>query len=360
MSGYLLTHVKDHVLLRDLTALNAKDRATTALLLAHLAEVESRRLYASAGYSAMYHYCIRKLGFSEDMASKRIRAARVARRFPAVYDAIADGRLHVTGVAFLWTTLRSLPAREATELLVAAEHKTKDEILVLLAERFPQPDVAARVRALPVTEEESVSSLPVPGTVEVQQSSSESAPKSQRDVNDAEVVAIPVAAPPIVTTTPARTTPLSPGRFALQLTMSAETREKLHRAEDLLGRAVAPGDLAAVLDRALDALLEKLERRLALVDGSAPSRPTTSVRHVPASVRRAVRARDEDRCTFVTDDGLRCDERRALELDHIVPVARGGESSVANLRLRCRAHNQLEAERLFGAGFMQEKRARGH
>ena len=61
MSGYLLTHVKDHVLLRDLTALNAKDRATTALLLAHLAEVESRRLYASAGYSAMYHYCIRKL-----------------------------------------------------------------------------------------------------------------------------------------------------------------------------------------------------------------------------------------------------------------------------------------------------------
>jgi hypothetical protein len=142
--------------------------------------------------------------------------------------------------------------------------------------------------------------------------------------------------------------------------MSAETRDKLRRAEELLGRAVAPGDLAAVLDRALDALLEKLERRLALVDGSGPKRPSTNVRRVPASVRRAVRARDEDRCTFETDDGVRCEERRALELDHIVPVARGGESSVTNLRLRCRAHNQLEAERTFGAGFMQEKRAKGH
>jgi hypothetical protein len=261
MTGYSLTHVKDHVLLRDLTALTARDRATTALLLAHIAEVDSRRLYAVPGYSAMYHYCIRQLGFSEDMASKRIRAARVARRHPSVYDAIADGRLHVTGVSLLAPTLRNLRAKEAEELLAAAEHKTKDEILVLLAERFPQPDVAARVRALPARAEESELSLQVPGTVEVQQSSNGAAPEPQGELNDTDVVAPPVSAPPTVITPtaktpPGRTTPLSPGRFALQLTMSAETREKLRRAEDLLGRAVAPGDLAAVLDRALDALLE--------------------------------------------------------------------------------------------------------
>ena len=358
MSGYSLAHVKDHVLLRDLTALTARDRATTALLLAHIAEVDSRRLYAAAGYSAMYHYCIRTLGFSEDMASKRIRAARVARRFPIVFDAIADGRLHVTGVSLVSSTLRNLRAKDATELLAATENKTKDEILVVLAERFPQPDVAARVRALPGPTQESVLSLQVPGTVEVLQSSSESSPNSDHD--DAAVVAPPVTTPTTAATPPARTTPLSPGRFALQLTMSSETREKLRRAEDLLGRAVAPGDLAAVLDRALDALIEKLERRLLLVDGSGPRRPTRSARHVPADVRRAVRLRDGDRCTYVSDVGVRCDERRALELDHIVPVARGGQSTVANLRLRCRSHNQLEAENLFGAGFMQEKRAKAH
>ena len=359
MAGYSLTHVKDHVLLRELTALTARDRTTTALLLAHIAEVDARRLYAKAGYSAMFHYCIRKLGFSEDVASKRIRAARAARRFPFVFDAIADGRLHVSGVSLLSPTLRNLGVKDATELLKATENKTRDEILVVLAERFPQPDVATRVRALPGPEE-SVLSLQAPGPVEVQQSSGLPSTEPSSPLNDVEVAVPPTPAPSVAATPPARTTPLSPGRFALQLTMSAETREKLRRAEDLLGRAVAPGDLAAVLDRALDALIEKLERRLLLVDGSRPKRSTTSARHVPAGVRRAVRARDGDRCTYVSDDGVRCEERRALELDHIVPVARGGESTVANLRLRCRAHNQLEAENVFGAGFMQEKRARAH
>jgi hypothetical protein len=45
-----------------------------------------------------------------------------------------------------------------------------------------------------------------------------------------------------------------------------------------------------------------------------------------------------------------------LEFDHILPVARGGESTADNLRLRCRAHNQYEAERTFGAEFMRQKR----
>ena len=45
-----------------------------------------------------------------------------------------------------------------------------------------------------------------------------------------------------------------------------------------------------------------------------------------------------------------------LEFDHIEAFARGGEATTANIRLRCRAHNQYEAERTFGAGFMEAKR----
>ena len=50
VSTYSLSHLSDHVLLRDLTALVSEDRATTARLLAHLAEVDARRLYLPAGY----------------------------------------------------------------------------------------------------------------------------------------------------------------------------------------------------------------------------------------------------------------------------------------------------------------------
>jgi len=75
-------------------------------------------------------------------------------------------------------------------------------------------------------------------------------------------------------------------------------------------------------------------------------------------VRRAVRARDGDRCTFVGDSGKRCGARKLLQFDHVDPVGRGGQATVENIRLRCRAHNQFEAERTYGADFMRHKRER--
>jgi hypothetical protein len=66
--------------------------------------------------------------------------------------------------------------------------------------------------------------------------------------------------------------------------------------------------------------------------------------------------RDGGQCTFVSECGKRCPARSPLEFDHIVEVARGGASTVENLRLRCRGHNQYTAEQTFGAVFMQQKR----
>jgi hypothetical protein len=66
--------------------------------------------------------------------------------------------------------------------------------------------------------------------------------------------------------------------------------------------------------------------------------------------------RDQGRCTFVGENGHRCEERRFLEFDHVDPVALGGVASVDRIRLRCRAHNQYEAERVFGAKLMNERR----
>jgi len=74
-------------------------------------------------------------------------------------------------------------------------------------------------------------------------------------------------------------------------------------------------------------------------------------------VKRAVRKRDKDQCTHVNDAGHRCEARSDLEYDHVIPYARGGEATVDNIRLRCRAHNQDAAERAFGVEFMRRKRA---
>jgi len=79
MRAYTLTHLDDAALLRALLELVAQDRATTSALLAHIAEVDARRLYAPAGYPSMHAYCVGALRLSEDAAFKRIQAARAAR-----------------------------------------------------------------------------------------------------------------------------------------------------------------------------------------------------------------------------------------------------------------------------------------
>ncbi|MBI5711211.1 MAG: hypothetical protein HZC42_13065 [Candidatus Eisenbacteria bacterium] len=347
MSSYSLSHLPDPVLLHDLAALVARERATTAALLAHLAEVDARRLYLPAAHPSMYSYCVHELGFSEDAAFKRIRAARIAYRCPAVFAAVAEGRVHLSAVVLLAPHLT--PENVEELLAAAATRKSKAGIERLLAERFPRPDLPERVEVLaPPLARTLPSAPPAPGRIEAPASTGQLAPGP---VEQRTVVEAPAQRPKV--------TPLSPGRFALQLTIGQATHEKLRYAQALLGHQLPAGELAEVLDRALDALIGQLERRK--FAATAKPRPRTrrssaNPRHIPAHVKRAVWERDGGRCTFVSEAGRRCPARTRLEFDHADPVSRGGEATAERMRLRCRAHNQYAAECTFGAGFMSHKR----
>ncbi|UCF06333.1 MAG: HNH endonuclease, partial [bacterium] len=81
-------------------------------------------------------------------------------------------------------------------------------------------------------------------------------------------------------------------------------------------------------------------------------------RHIPASVRDEVFARDGGRCTFVGPEGKRCGSRWNIQVDHIVPYGKGGDSSPENLRLLCAKHNNLEAGRAYGVNKIKKYRRR--
>ena len=91
MRAYVLAHLSDDALTHDLKSAVGQDRATTATLLAHIAEFDARRLYLGAGYPSMHAYCVEELGLSEDAAFMRITAARAARQFPALFTEVAKG-----------------------------------------------------------------------------------------------------------------------------------------------------------------------------------------------------------------------------------------------------------------------------
>jgi hypothetical protein len=335
MNAYTLSHLTDHDLLHHLAALVVRDRATTAALLAHLAEVDARRLYLPAAYPSMFDYCVHELHLCEQAAFKRIRAARAARQFPSLFTAVAEGRLHLSAVVML---VPYLTEENVDELLAAAAYKSKSELEQLLAQRFPQADVPARIEAIRSTS--SLADQLAPGRVLF---------------TTAQLAPGPVAS----SAAPAKVAPLSPERYALSLTMGQSLHDKLRYGQALVSHQLPSGDVAQVLELSLDALIEKLEQRKFAATTRPCSRQqhsNTGGRHIPAAVRRAVWERDGGRCTFVSETGHRCPAHEFLEFDHVDEVARGGEATVDGIRLRCRAHNQYAAECTFGAEFMEYKR----
>jgi 5-methylcytosine-specific restriction endonuclease McrA len=340
MRTYTRAHLGDGALIGQAKSHFTQERDTSAELLADLAEIDARRLFADAGFPSMSEFCVHELGLSEHSAFKRIRVARVAREFPAIFGAIADGRLSMSAVLVLKCYLTR---ENAEELLEAAAKRTRVGLAELIAARFPKSEMLGLVQ--PISAPETNGSL-APGPVDGLSPS-----PSTANCEGGEL------APGLVE--PRSTAkPHAPGRFAYQFTVGKTAHEKFQYARELLSHAVPPGDIAAVFERLLDLAIPRLEKaKFAATDRPRAARNSKDPHHIPAHVRRAVWERDQGRCTFVSEDGHCCGSCEALEFDHIVPLAQGGESTVENVRLLCHAHNQFEAERIYGAGFMEEMRA---
>ena len=344
MPFYALTHLSDADLKRDTHASVSREQTSTAVAIAHIAEFDARRLYVPAGYSSMHAYCVGEFGFSDSAAYKRITVARAARHFPVLFTMLAEGRLNLTAARLV---APHLSAENASELLAATAGLTTSALEQLLLRRFPPvgPSIPVQRKSSlrPIAERISGQAIDTPREAAGQ--------LVLRPVEAAPSPPPPLAPPP-----------LAPQRFLLQVLIEQDTHDTLRRVQELLSHSIPNGDLARVLDRALTVLKVQLEsRKFAAANKSrerSRQKATLRARCVPARVRREVWERDQGQCTFVGENGHRCATRKFLEFDHVDPVARGGRATVDRMRLRCRAHNQHEAERVFGAGFMKKKRDR--
>jgi len=326
--------LSDHELLAETAGAAADERRTTARLVVLLCEVDTRRLYLGQGCSSLFTYCTQVLHLSEHAAYGRIEAARAARRFPLVVERLVSGELTLTGVGLLRSHLTTENHRE---LLDAARHRSKRDIEELVARLVPRPPVPSSVRKLPAPTASSAASPS--NTTSALPLLAAPSPRAESPQ---------VAIPPPATS--AVVQPLAPERYKVQLTISADTRKKLSQLQDLLRHQVPDGDLAEIFDRAITVLLAQVQRRkLAVTERSRDDarRVVPGSRHVPASVRRAVWARDGGRCAFAGEQG-RCTETGFLEFHHKVPFALGGPTTEENLELRCRSHNGYEAAKYFG------------
>ncbi|MBN1959318.1 MAG: hypothetical protein JW841_00080, partial [Deltaproteobacteria bacterium] len=149
--NYNLTYLSNQQLLDSLARVNRQAHKVTAELLAHLAEVDARKLYLEQACSSLFSYCIERLGASEDETARRIHAARLARRFSVIFELVANGELFLSSINLLAPYLpQGIDPQSAHELIEQARGKTKRQVEQMLAARFPKPDVASTLRKLPV------------------------------------------------------------------------------------------------------------------------------------------------------------------------------------------------------------------
>jgi hypothetical protein len=359
-----LAHLSDDQLLVRVKELVREERAATAGLLVHLAEMEERQLHCREGCSSLFSYCVEVLHLSEPAAYRRVKAARLAKRFPIVIAMLAEGSIHLAALDVLAAHLTDA---NHVEVLAEARHKTKREIEDLATRLRPLPDVPSAVRKLPgpiriearlepVRAERMPEGIPA-GAESVRVRTGPADATGEHQLERGGSASIPGPRPadrPVVA-------PLSPSRYRVQFTATGETYQKLRQVQELLRHQVPDGDPATIMDAALTLLLEKLlrektgatirpRRKKPPVPGSGEGhvgKPSES-RHIPADVKRAVWRRDRGRCAFTAANGRRCSSRGPLEFHHVEPYLLGGRATIGNIALRCRAHNAYEGMLVFG------------
>lgn len=291
--------LNDSELLNATHAVSLRERATTLELLEYLAEVEKRDLVFKQGFSSMWDYLHRGLGYCESAASERVAAMRLLKRAPVAAELINAQKLSLSTAAKVQHFVRAIERSENRKV----DEKETHELLA------------------------NVSG------------------KSRREVEKLFVT----LAPGLAHHPREHMREISAELTELKIIVDAETLTLLEEAKVLFGCATQ----AEILKRTLKVAIAIKKKELGLADEApntqqdqskfTPAAGVGSIsRYIPVALRRATWRRAKSSCEFVGPAG-RCSSKHKLQVDHHIPLALGGKTTVDNLRLLCRNHNLAEA-----------------
>jgi 5-methylcytosine-specific restriction endonuclease McrA len=309
----------DQSLISRLTELLARERELRADFIAYLAEYDQRRLYLVAGYPSLFAWLTEAMRMSKASAYRRVMAARLVGRIPAVLEVLRDGRVSLNKLCAMKDILTPENVDDLLRRVAELSEQDVDELATRMSRpQSPGPRDSIRI-LLPPT--------PLP--------------RSEPDLFS------PPPAGPVAESPPP---PPEPLRRLITMSVGPEFMQLLDDVRAALSHSHPGASLEVVFAECMKVTLAHKARRVRAEVERPQRRKTTAPRgrHVPAEVRRGVWKRDGARCTFVSDDGRRCSATDRLELHHRVPFARGGPTTVDNLVILCSLHNDLAARRDFG------------
>lgn len=319
-----------------LVRLVERERDALKIFLEHLMEFHRRRGAEVKAYSGLFAYCTERLNLSEGESFRRVHAARKALEVPLLLDYLDAGKVNLSTLNVLIPHMTPINAPNLLERAAGKSKRDVELIVAGLTTKEPPRDV---IRILPAPQ--ASPSAKAEPLLDLAPEQSQAQPRQD--------------APAPRPASWAQPTPEAVVRIGF--TASPSLLGKIERATGLLRHKHPDGRLEHMLDDALEALLDRIDR--SRKENPAPAKPVLpGRRRIPEWVKDLVHARDGGRCAFESVDGKRCEASEWLEYDHIRPFALGGASDDPdNVRLLCRAHNQLRAREDFGLGSGNSDRA---
>jgi len=319
-------------------------------------EVQNRKLHEVKGFDTLFGYCTGpELRYSEGSAGRRTRAVKVISRCPELIELFLSKELNLCTLSLIEPILTE---KNKEEVIEAVRGQSRRDVEAYVSSYKPEKKKKERIKTLTVKKEAPASPL--------FDTAVQNHVYSTGGVEEVEE-----------------------RRYEFHFSISEETKQKFEEARILLSNKYPKGALLEqIFDECLEAYLDKHspkrreERRVKrqkakaqpkAVDNpvshsmGAISKATPNVvengivlsklkrsRHIPWVIQDKVKIRDKQRCTYVSPDGKRCNCSHDLEIHHEHAFAKGGEHEIGNLRLLCRAHNALLAEKEFGIEHMRQ------
>jgi hypothetical protein len=367
--------LSDRELLGNLQKINQKERRLKILVLLYLSEIDTRELYLPMGCSSLFDFCTMHLGYTRATAVRRIRAARAAAKYPEALELLVSGEINITTLSMISDIL---DRDNHGELLSKIRGRSTRQVELLVSMHRPVPVVRDTVRQVcikrRIQESDSGSGVAAYELSRLSAETNQANPDAEERRNSNKI------------SSSAGTRIILEQRLKLGFSVSPEFMAKYNKIKSLLsGRHPEGINFEMLFDILMNEYLEKhdpvkkharraerakkrdkIDTRTKKLNrqGTRAGTDTTrnkspdsrrSSRRIPHTVRDQVYARDKGRCTFIGANGKRCNAAWDLEIDHIVPVARGGDNSPGNLRLLCRKHNIYQAEKIYGREHMKNR-----
>ena len=246
--------LSDDRLLERTKELSRIEHHLEVVVIDHLREIQKRRLYLRRGFSSLFDYAVRELGYSDAAAWRRIKAMRLCADVDGVRERLQNGTMTLNAAAQLQHAF-DRQERKKERAARSAPRGTGFKAAAQSQEGSAPPRSAERKPA-PVLDSEARREL-------VEQASG----KSSREVMQMLAEVDPELAPPAD-----RVRPLGGGRWELKAVIDDECRRGLERLQGFLSHVdphLTLGQLMARLVR------EGLDRH-------DPARPPRGRRAAPA------------------------------------------------------------------------------